>query len=169
MRIQRFNDYVTNEGLVYNNETKIMKPKSEAEIGIYMNLKANKSFMIETKSETTAIVLTEYYAKKLGMETIELFVGKDINGVEDIEGIPTYNGQIALPKWAADVVNNPKKKYLVLIVGDIDDSIQNALVKPVAGEIADYTISNCTFVLLNNTHSLNRALRSRLEQKPVVL
>jgi len=168
MRIQRFNDYVANEGLVYN-ETKIMKPKSEAELGIYTNLKANKSFMIETKNETTAIVLTEYYAKKLGMETIELFVGKDINGAEDIEGIPTYNGQIAMPKWATDVVNNPKKKYLVLIVGDIDDSIQNALVKPLTGKIADYTISNCTFVLLNNTQSLSSVLRSKLGQKPVVL
>ena len=176
MKIKNFSDYINQtkveEKLVHDkDEQNVLKPTSHEEKHIYTYVHTEKNFCIETKNQTAAITLVEYYAKQRGMEAIELFAGKDIKGKEDLNGIPTSGGKIAIPKWASTIKDNPNKKYIVLLVGDFDKDVQNALMTAVEGQVGGYDISaNSTFVLIcENAESLEKPLKARLSRKPVVL
>lgn len=176
MKIKNFSDYVNqinlNEKLeLEGDEKNVLKPISHAEQKIYSKMRAGKNFCIETKNQTSAITLVEYYAKQMGAEPVELFAGKDIKSKEDVSGVPTTGGKIAIPKWALTIKDNQNKNYIVLLVGEFEQELQTALMTTVEGQIGGYDISkNCKFVLIcENAKSLGKPLLAILNQRVIEL
>ena len=178
MKIKKFNDFVNqgNEKVIFDGvEEYEPKPKSKAEKQIYHNLKAKQNFCIETEDEATALIFIEYFAEKFGMKPIELFEKLQIVDPEDLTGIPMTNGKTArtaIPEWARTIVDNPKKQYIVMLIGEFSDqAIQNAMMPVLSGKVAEHDISkNCMFVMISETtKSLSKPLLNRLGQKPILL
>ena len=155
---------------------------SKNEKKIKFRMKAKQPFYVMGHAGWGKSDIITSLAKKLGYEVQIVFLDKAVK--EDLGGIPipvkmgkTSKQELAMPAWAAEMYENPDKKYLLFFdeMNQADPQVMNALMPIVKdNRICEQVIPNYIVGAAGNYESENEAvnelsgpLKSRF--KPLII